>query len=40
MKQDLYFNMNYVSASVDWMKFYVIKNKNGMIMNVGVNVKN
>ena len=32
--------MNPMSVNEDWMKMYVTESKNGIIMNVGVNVKN
>ena len=27
-------------VNVDWIKVYVIQSKNGIMMNIGVNVKN
>ena len=33
-------NMNRASVNVGWMKMYVIQSKNGIMMNVEVNVKN
>ena len=32
--------MNQISKNVDLMKLYVLQSKNGIKMNVGVNVKN
>ena len=40
MKHDFQFNMNSVSANVDWMKLQVIQSKNGIIINIGVSIKN
>ena len=40
MKQNVKFNMNGVGVFADWMKFYVIQNKIGIMMNVPVSVKN
>ena len=40
MKQDLQFNMIRESVNADLMKVYVIQSKNGIVMNVGVSVKN
>ena len=40
MKHDFQFNMNSVSANVDWMKLQVIQSKNGIIINIGASIKN
>ena len=40
MKQDFKFNMNRVSPNVYLLNVYVIQNKNGIMLNVGVIVKN
>ena len=33
-------NMNSVSVNEDWKKVYAIQSKNGILMGVGVSVKN
>ena len=33
-------NINCVNLNVDWIKVYVIKSKNGIMMNVSVSGKN
>ena len=38
MKQDSYFNRNHLIVNADWMKVYVILNKNGIMRNIGVSV--
>ena len=41
MKQGFKFRINHhISVNVDYMKMYVIQSKNGIVMNVRVNVKN
>ena len=38
--KDFLFSMNRVSTNVDKIKVYVIQSKHGIIMNIGVTVKN
>ena len=40
MRQDLSNSMNHVSVYVDYIKLFVIINKNGIKINVDMNVKN
>ena len=40
MKQDFYFSLNPASVNVDLMKLYAMHRKNGIVINVGVVVKN
>ena len=40
MVKSTFVNINCVNLNVDWIKVYVIKSKNGIMMNVSVSGKN
>ena len=40
MKQDFWFNMYCSNVNSDWMKVYIIQRKSGIMINIGVSVRN